>query len=63
MCDSFLFVERKKLMMPKLNVIIVGAGIGGLSAALALATHEHYVTVLDSVKEFSEASMRTPPSG
>ncbi|GME33298.1 hypothetical protein T310_1599 [Neofusicoccum parvum] len=64
MCDSFLFVERKKLMMPKLNVIIVGAGIGGLSAALALATHEHYVTVLDSLSDRRQvgAGIRVPPN-
>ena len=40
--------------MKDLNVIVVGAGIGGLQAALALATDGHSVTVLESVKEFLE---------
>lgn len=41
--------------MKTLDVVIVGAGIGGLSAALALAADGHKITVLDSVKEFIEA--------
>ena len=35
-------------------MIIVGAGIGGLQTALALAADGHTVTVLESVKEFLE---------
>jgi salicylate hydroxylase len=40
--------------MKDLNVLIVGAGIGGLQTALALATDGHTVTILESVKEFLE---------
>lgn len=39
-----------------LNVIVVGAGLGGLSAALALQTDGHRVTVIDSAPEFAEVS-------
>lgn len=42
--------------MKDLHVLIVGAGIGGLQTALALATDGHRVTVLESVEEFQEVS-------
>ncbi|KAJ7829297.1 salicylate hydroxylase [Mycena olivaceomarginata] len=50
--------------MKDLNVLIVGAGIGGLQTALALATDGHTVTILESVKEFLEvgAGIRVPPN-
>ena len=40
--------------MKELNVIVVGAGIGGLQTALALAADGYSVTVLEAVKEFLE---------
>ena len=40
--------------MRDLSIIVVGAGIGGLQAALALAARGHYVTVLEAVDEFKE---------
>ena len=50
--------------MKKLNVVIVGAGIGGLQCALALSQRGHGVTVLEAVKEFLEvgAGIRVPPN-
>lgn len=40
--------------MKPLNIVIVGAGIGGLEAALALAEDGHQILVLDAVTEFGE---------
>ena len=43
--------------MKPLDVVIVGAGIGGLQTALALAQDGHKVTVLESVDEFLEVRL------
>lgn len=40
--------------MKDLQVVVVGAGIGGLQTALALANDGHQVTVLESAKAFEE---------
>ncbi len=40
--------------MRNLEVVVVGAGIGGLQTALALAAEGHNVTVLESAKSFEE---------
>ena len=45
--------------MKELNVVVVGAGIGGLQTALALAADGHHVTVLESAKAFEEVSVFT----
>lgn len=39
-----------------LDIAIVGAGVGGLSAAIALARDGHHVTVYESAPELSEVS-------
>lgn len=43
--------------MPK-NILIVGAGLGGLSASLALRQDGHRVTVIDSAPEFAEVRIQ-----
>jgi salicylate hydroxylase len=50
--------------MQDLTVIVVGAGIGGLQAALALAADGRTITVLESAKAFEEvgAGIRVPPN-
>lgn len=40
-----------------LHIIVVGAGIGGLQTALALAKDGHRVTVLETVQQFQEVSV------
>ncbi|RAQ74926.1 monooxygenase [Aspergillus flavus] len=49
----------------KLSIAIVGAGIGGLSAAIALARDGHHVTVYESTPELSEigAGVQMSPNG
>ena len=41
----------------KLDVAIVGAGVGGLSAAIALSRSGHRVIVYESALELSEVSL------
>ncbi|KAL6860443.1 hypothetical protein ACO1O0_004471 [Amphichorda felina] len=46
----------------KLDVIIVGAGIGGLAAAISIALSGHDVTVFESAKELLEARIQLTPN-
>lgn len=40
----------------RLNIIVVGAGLGGLAAAIALARRGHNVTVFEQAPELGEVS-------
>ena len=42
-------------MAPSRNIIVAGAGIGGLTTALALAQRGFRVVVLDQAKQLEEA--------
>jgi salicylate hydroxylase len=42
--------------MKNLKIVIVGAGMGGLEAGLALATDGHEVTVLEGAEKFEEVN-------
>jgi salicylate hydroxylase len=48
----------------KLNVLIVGAGLGGLATAIALSRHGHNVTILESAPALGEvgAGIQIPPN-
>lgn len=41
----------------KLDVIVVGAGIGGLATAVALQRKGHHVQVLEQAPEIAEVSL------
>lgn len=52
--DNELYSYRIRRAVRPLNIVIVGAGIGGLTAGLALSLHGHTVTVLESASALSE---------
>ena len=44
-------------MAPPLKITVVGGGIGGLAAAIAILRAGHSVTVLESAEKIEEVSM------
>jgi len=44
-------------MADELDIVIVGAGLSGLSAAIQCALSGHSVTVLESTKELAEVTL------
>lgn len=44
-------------MDAKLNIIIVGAGLGGIGAAISCALGGHNVTVLESASQIAEVCL------
>lgn len=44
----------------KLDIIIVGAGLGGLAASIECARSGHNVTVLESASELAEVCRSSP---
>ncbi|OOQ86279.1 salicylate hydroxylase [Penicillium brasilianum] len=57
-CLAFLnsppTVENSQTAHVRLNIIIVGAGLGGLATAIALATTGHTVTIYEQAAELGE---------
>jgi salicylate hydroxylase len=51
-------------MTKPLNIIICGAGLGGLGAAIALARKVHHVIVLEAASKLTEvgAGIQIPPN-
>jgi 2-polyprenyl-6-methoxyphenol hydroxylase-like FAD-dependent oxidoreductase len=46
-------------MSRELNIVIIGAGLSGLAAAIQCALSGHFVTVLESAKELAEVRSTT----
>lgn len=61
---SYIFQDSARSPAP-LDIIVVGAGLGGLGAAISSAVSGHKVTVIESAKELQEvgAGLQITPNG
>jgi salicylate hydroxylase len=48
------------LIASQLDVVVVGAGLAGLAAAVSISLSGHRVTVIESAKELLEVSHQSP---
>lgn len=45
---------------PHLHVCVVGAGLGGLAAAIGILRSGHSVTILEQASQLGEVRLQTP---
>lgn len=50
----------KAIKKTRLHIIVVGAGLAGISAAISCALAGHAVTVLEAAKELAEVCPSSP---
>ncbi|KAG8630572.1 hypothetical protein KVT40_002191 [Elsinoe batatas] len=62
--NSLKFLNKISSSSSPLNVLVVGAGLGGLATAIALAKQGHQVEVLEQAKRLGEvgAGIQIPPN-
>lgn len=53
-CNDFPAMTNQQSKTSKLSIIIVGAGLSGLSAAISCAQGGHKVLVVEAAKELAE---------
>lgn len=55
--ESFVTCAASKEARVKLNILVVGAGLGGLATAIALRRTGHHVTVFEQAPKLMEVSI------